>query len=126
MAISENPFADTPKLEYTDIMSGQAGGEILQALREYSFFYITNIPNFDPQDELNLMKSFFNKPEEVKEKYATLGNNPKNSNIIRGLTFKSSVRRLLFGDIRFAIGDRFILMILPAFLKLMNYSASKL
>ena len=87
VASSENPLADTPKLDYKAIMTGEARERILQAMQEYAFFYIVNIPNFDPNAEMDAMEQFFSEPQDIKEKYATVGNNPKNSNVIRGLTF---------------------------------------
>ena len=81
-----NPLNDTPKIDYRKIMNGGAREEILQAMRDYSFFYILNIPNFDPQAEMDAMKTFFSLPKELKEKYASVKNNPDNSNVLRGST----------------------------------------
>ena len=82
----QNPLANAPKLDYTRIMNGGAREEILQSMKDYAFFYIVNIPNFDPQGEVDVMENFFNQPQEVKEKYASIKNNSSNSNVLRGLS----------------------------------------
>ena len=79
-----NPLAETPKIDYNKIMNGGAREEIIQAMKDYSFFYIVNIPNFDPQAELDVMEQFFSQSQETKEKYASIKNNPNNANILRG------------------------------------------
>ena len=82
---SENPLLYAPKLDYTKIMNGGAREEILRAMQDYSFFYIVNIPHFDPLGEVAVMETFFNQPQGVKEKYGSVKHNPRNSNVLRGL-----------------------------------------
>ena len=102
MVIIENPLGNTPKLDYTTIMNGGAKDEILHAMQEYAFFYIVNIPNFDPQAEIEVMKAFFSQPQDIKEKYASNKNNPSNSNVLRGwfwnFKFNSDLSSILIGQ----------------------------
>lgn len=79
-----NPLVGTPRLDYTQIMNGGAREDILKAMRDYSFFYIINIPDFDPKAEVDVMKSFFSMSQNQKDRYASAKNNPCNSNVLRG------------------------------------------
>nr|AIW06468.1 putative isopenicillin-n-synthase [Lampocteis cruentiventer] len=79
-----NPLTDVPKLDYNKIISGNARDDILQAMKDYAFFYIVNIPNYDPQAEIEVIKRFFSEPQEIKERYASAKHNPRNTNVFRG------------------------------------------
>ena len=79
-----NPLLAVPKIDYHDIVSGKALDQIREAVMEYAFFYIVNIPEFDPLTELNLMKGYFPQSYEDKDRCASVKNNPKNSNVLRG------------------------------------------
>nr|AIW06469.1 putative isopenicillin-n-synthase [Thalassocalyce inconstans] len=85
-----NPLLDVPKLDYNKIMNGSARDEILQAMKDYAFFYIVNIPKFDPHAEIDVMRRFFNQPREVKESYASVKHNPSNNNVLRGYGYTAN------------------------------------
>ena len=53
-------------------------------LQKYAFFYVVNIPGFDPKAELEAIKGFFEQPLEVKKKSASKKHAPDNPNILRG------------------------------------------
>nr|AIW06452.1 putative isopenicillin-n-synthase [Bathyctena chuni] len=84
VATNENPLIDVPKLKYQSIMKGTCQDDILNAMSEYGFFYIIDIPGFDSHAELDTMKAFFNWPQETKEKYASMKHNSNNKNVLRG------------------------------------------
>nr|AIW06448.1 putative isopenicillin-n-synthase [Ctenophora sp. C WRF-2014] len=79
-----NPLDNVPKFKYNDIVGGTLKDKIVKAMAEYGFFYIIDIPGFEPQAEYQMMKSFFELPQNTKENYASIKHNPENSNVLRG------------------------------------------
>nr|AIW06456.1 putative isopenicillin-n-synthase [Ctenophora sp. N2 WRF-2014] len=86
-----NPLNNVPKFNYRDILDGSAREDIVQAMQQYAFFYIVNIPGFDAQAEFEAIKAFFGLPQVIKERCATIKHNPNNSNVLRGYGFTKSV-----------------------------------
>nr|AIW06472.1 putative isopenicillin-n-synthase [Beroe abyssicola] len=79
-----NPLDNVPKLDYSQIMGGEMQAEILSALREFAFFYIVDIPGFEAETEMEVMREFFRLPLSAKERYGTVKHNPNNTNVLRG------------------------------------------
>nr|AIW06458.1 putative isopenicillin-n-synthase [Bathocyroe fosteri] len=79
-----NPLHGVPRIEHSQIMGGNSKQDIIDAMQKYGFFYIVNIPNFDASKEVETMKTFFDHSQEVKERFASIKNNPTNNNILRG------------------------------------------
>nr|AIW06459.1 putative isopenicillin-n-synthase [Hormiphora californensis] len=85
-----NPLSAVPKIDYADLVSGAALEQIRHAVKEYAFFYIINIPEFDASLELNLMKGYFAQSYAEKDQCASVKNNPDNCNVLRGYGYQNS------------------------------------
>ena len=53
-------------------------------MREYGFFYVTNITNYDAATELKYLKKFFKLPTTTKMALAVKKHDRNNKNIYRG------------------------------------------
>ena len=83
----ENPLKDVPKLDYQQLMDGKLKNEIYDALNEYNFCYITDVPGLDAENEMRITKHFFSQSKDVKLRYASVKHNSANSNVLRGYGF---------------------------------------
>nr|AIW06454.1 putative isopenicillin-n-synthase [Ctenophora sp. W WRF-2014] len=88
--VPSNPLSNVPKFNYQDILDGSAREDIIQAMQQYAFFYIINIPGFDAHAEVEAIKAFFSLPQAVKERCASIKHNANNTNILRGYGFTKS------------------------------------
>jgi len=77
---------DVARIPYLDLIAGDHSTDqkVLKQMKKYGFFYITQIPDYDSYKELEMLKQFFNLPDEVKFKAAVMKHNPANSNVYRG------------------------------------------
>ena len=82
---SDSPLLNVPKLDYTRILAGELQNEILSAMQEFAFFYIVNIPELHAEEEVDVMRGFFDLPLGVKERCGTVKHSPSNTNVLRGL-----------------------------------------
>nr|AIW06461.1 putative isopenicillin-n-synthase [Dryodora glandiformis] len=91
VAVQTNPLFSVPQLDYSEIASGEAREALIQVLQKYAFFYVVNIPGFDPKAELEAIKGFFEQPLDVKKKSASKKHTPDNSNILRGYGYTTNI-----------------------------------
>ena len=54
-----------------EVKAGGVGDVIIEGLNEYGVVYITDIPDFNPQQEYSLIKSFFESSHDTKMQVAT-------------------------------------------------------
>ena len=87
----KNPLLNVPKLDYRQLMGGKLKGAIYEALKEYAFFYITDIPGLNAENEMRITKNFFSQSKDVKLRYASVKHNSDNANVFRGYGFVDSL-----------------------------------
>ena len=58
--------------------------DIYQSMREYGFFFVTNVTDYNATIELQHLKKFFELPDHVKMRLAVNKHNPDNVNVYRG------------------------------------------
>nr|AIW06432.1 putative isopenicillin-n-synthase [Bathocyroe fosteri] len=79
-------FDEVPTVPYKDLVTDNlyVDPSILMAMKEFGFFYVSEVPGYNASIELNLLKKFFNLPEEIKAGTEIRRHNPANKNAYRG------------------------------------------
>ena len=113
-----NPLQNVPKLDYTQLIKGEIQADIISAMREFAFFYVVDIPEFEAEAELEVMREFFSLPLSVKERYGTVKLNPNNANVFRGTCFIEFAKLEILMKLRLSCGNqRYNLVVFQEFNK---------
>nr|AIW06470.1 putative isopenicillin-n-synthase [Thalassocalyce inconstans] len=81
-----HPFDKVSSIIFEDLTKENISmdSRILSSMQEFGFFYVTNVPDYSPERELELLKQFFNLPTSDKMSVAVQKHNSENSNVYRG------------------------------------------
>ena len=83
---AHHPFNRVPSISCSKLINddNSIDTEIFDSMREFGFFYVTNVSNYDAASELKYLNSFFALPTSTKMALAVKKHDSRNKNIYRG------------------------------------------
>nr|AIW06455.1 putative isopenicillin-n-synthase [Ctenophora sp. N1 WRF-2014] len=81
-----SPFSGVASIPYTLLSASNVSIDplILASMKQFGFFYVHHIPNYNSSQELDYLQRFFKLPDTQKMRYAVRKHNPANTNVYRG------------------------------------------
>nr|AIW06453.1 putative isopenicillin-n-synthase [Ctenophora sp. W WRF-2014] len=82
----QRPFASVATIPYTLLSTSNVSIDplVLASMKQFGFFYVNHVPNYNSSQELDYLQQFFALPDSEKMKYAVRKHNRGNRNIYRG------------------------------------------
>nr|AIW06467.1 putative isopenicillin-n-synthase [Lampocteis cruentiventer] len=81
-----HPFDQVSTIPYKTLTNDNLSvdSRVLSSMQQFGFFYVSEVPDYSSERELELLKQFFNLPTADKMAVAVQKHNPENSNLYRG------------------------------------------